>query len=146
VPAGDLYLDMAVAKMPGETGHGSGVGPCDFDQRFGLRSHSDDHAIIEDKPVAGLEHGGLRQIEQELRPSLAHKHDAAPVPLAGVEHDAIGRVIDAPHACAQDLRCPPSIADTVKDIGRDQNRKYLCAIGSTSAGAQVSSSSSAVTS
>ena len=64
----------------------------------------------------------------------------------GIENHAIDGVRGTPCPGAGHLESPLHRANAFEDLGPYQNRKYLCAIGSTSAGAQVNSSPSAVTS
>ena len=73
-------------------------------------------------------------------PLLAGQHDAPPLPVVGIEHDAVERL----PACIS--RRLPMLTVGRRAAFARQNRKYRCAIGSTSAGAQVSSSPSARTS
>jgi hypothetical protein len=118
----------------------------DLDQRLGLRDDGDDGAVVEHEPVAVAQPRDLREVQQEFHAALAGEYHAAAVALVGIENNAIDGVCPAPRARADDLRCPFHRANAFEDLGPDQNRKYLCAIGSTSAGAQVRSSPSAVTS
>ena len=84
---------------------------------------------------------GFSQIEQERRALLAGQHDAPAVAVVGVEHDTVdGRASRIPVP----LRLAPAVTRCIACI--TQNRKYRCAIGSTSAGSQVSNSPSARTS
>jgi hypothetical protein len=62
----------------------------------------------------------------------------SPLPVAGIKHDTIDGFSRVPLARNVDFGGALH--------SRCQNKKYLCAIGSTSAGAQVSSSPLAVTS
>ena len=62
----------------------------------------------------------------------------SPLPVAGIKHDTIDGFSRVPLARNFDFGGALH--------SRCQNKKYLCAIGSTSAGAQVSSSPLAVTS
>ena len=103
-----------------------------------LAGDAHDRAVVEHEAVAVAQRDRLRQVEQEFRAALAGQHDAAAVALAGVEHDAVDRASRASHApAALDLGSRAASCSLL------QNRKYRCAIGSTSAGAQVSSSPSA---
>ena len=69
-----------------------------------------------------------------------------PVPPVRVNHDAIDRIRTAPVGGMHDPRCPLHRRYPLQNPEVRQNRKYLCAMGNTSAGAQVNSSPSAVTS
>ncbi len=136
--------------MPCQARHGGdhvgGVRRRDLDQRLRLGDHGDDGPVIAHKPVAVLQRRRFRQIEQKLRAVLAGEHDPPPIAPVGVEHDAVDGVRRAPCPGAQDLRRPLHGAYALQSLGFHQNKKYLWAIGSTSAGAQVRSSPSAVTS
>jgi hypothetical protein len=70
--------------------------------------------------------------------NASRQHDAPPLPVAGIKQDTIDGFSRVPLACNFDFGGALH--------SRCQNKKYLCAIGSTSAGAQVSSSPLAVTS
>ena len=123
------------------------------------------------QPVAVAQAHRLREVEQELDALLAGQHDAPPIAVAGVEHDAVDRrrcvpiarrfdrgdavhvacharagAHPASHACI--VSAEPMLPGCPASRGRSQEleQKYRCAIGSTSAGAQVSSSPSARTS
>jgi hypothetical protein len=147
--ADDLHFGVAIAEVPGKARQGYGIGSLtsrDFYQRLRLRDDGDGRTVIQQKPVAVAQRCRFREIEQELEPALTGQHDAPAVALIGIEHDPVDGIGRAPRAGAQ-YRCGTLRgADARKDFGRHQNRKYLCAIGSTSAGAQVKSSPSAFTS
>jgi hypothetical protein len=70
--------------------------------------------------------------------------------LVEIQHNGIHRVRDRPGACSQEGKdwgssgCRPR-PPVIFQAGR-QNRKYLCAIGNTLAGSQVSNTPSARTS
>ena len=117
-----------------------------LNQRLGSGDHRDDHAIVEQEPIAVPQRRHFRQIEQKLAATLTGHDDPPPIALVGVEHHLVNGTVHAPRAGAQDLRRPLHGAYTLQDLGFHQNRKYRCAIGSTSAGAQVKSSPSAFTS
>ena len=89
---------------------------------------------------------------------VGHEHDPPAIAIIGIEHDAVDDIGRVPRPGADDPRRSPHAANALKDLcshrrspiglraGSHQNRKYLWAIGNTSAGAQVRSSPSAVTS
>jgi hypothetical protein len=80
----------------------------------------------------------VRQVEQEDEVALGpHRYAAAMAPVVRQEH-GIRRL--------QSLRLRCRLDRYGAQSSHAQNKKYRCAIGSTSAGAQVNSSPSAVTS
>jgi hypothetical protein len=109
----------------------------DLDQRLRLADHPHDRAVIEHQPVAVPQHGGPRQVEQEPRAGLAGHDQTTAVAVVGAQDDAIDEAARVPVAAFPDVEGA---------FHRRQNRKYRCAIGSVSAGAQVKSSPSARTS
>ena len=68
----------------------SGAFGADLDQTFGLSGDQDDRSIVEHQPVAVTQHHRLCEIEQHLHAVLGRKHDPPPLPVVGIEHDAIG--------------------------------------------------------
>ena len=111
----------------------------DLDQRLALAGDTHDGAILEHEAVAVTQRGRVRQIEQECRAALAGQRNPAAMALVGIEHDAVDRRRAVPGASGSD-------SDARRIGSHPQNKKYRCAIGSTSAGAQVKSSPSARTS
>ncbi len=148
--ADDLYLGMAIAEMPCQArrdgGLFGGILRRNLDQRLGPGDHRDDLAVVEQEPVAIAQRHHFRQIEQKLAATLSDHDDPPPIALVGVEYHVVDGVVHAPRADGQNLRRPLHGAYTLRDFRFDQNRKYRWAIGSTSAGAQVKSSPSALTS
>jgi hypothetical protein len=136
--AHDLHLGVAVAEMPGEPRKIVRRRRRNLDQRLGTTDHAHDPAIVEHEAVAVVQHGRPRQIEQERRAAFARQYGAPAMPLIGIERNLI------------DVTCAPLTGwldgDDPRHDSSSQNKKYRCAIGSTSAGAQVMSSPSAVTS
>ena len=135
---------MSVWRLPMcQASRARSCGGCrgDLDQRLGLAGDPHDRAVVEHQPVAVAQRGRLRQIEQERVPPSPVSDDAAAMAVVGIEHDAVDRARLRPSVPAA-LHLRMRVAS---DRSR-QNRKYRCAIGSTSAGAQVSSSPSARTS
>ena len=132
--AGELGRQVAIAEMPGDADQMGGVARTDLGQRFGRRPHRDDAAVLQHQAVAVAKRRRFRQVEQEFETALAGHRQPAAMAVVMVENHRVGGGA-GPMAGGQDLR------------GADhQNRKYRCAIGSTSAGAQVSNSPSARTS
>ena len=130
---------MTIADVPGEPRQLCGLGGRDLDQRLGLAGDAHDRAVVEHQPVAVAQRGGVRQIEQKGEPALGREHHAAAMALARIEHHPVDRRGIVPLSGRPHRACPAHAR-------RRQNRKYRCAMGSTSAGAQVSSSPSARTS
>src|SRR5688500_9851468 len=135
--AHDLHIGVAVAEMPGQADELRSRRSAKLKQWLGLADDSYDRPILKHEPVAVLEHRRCFEIEQETRSRSAGQHDTATMTIAGVKHDAVDCPGGAPRTHPLDLASPLH--------HRYQNKKYRCAIGSTSAGAQVSSSPSAVT-
>ena len=109
---------MAIADVPGEAckgrtqclRHGKG---------FRRRTDLDLPAVFEVQGLAIAKLGSLGEVEQEGLPGVRRQHLAAQVTIR------VGKG-DSPSRCLRESRrlCARS----------DQKRKYLCAIGRTSAG------------
>ena len=136
--ADDLDPGVAVAEMPGEADEFERRLGLDLDQRLGPACNGHDRAVLEHETVAVFQRHRAVEIEQKFRAVLAGEHDAAAMPFVRIEHDAIDGAarVETPRIYRLHRAIPFST----------QNKKYRCAIGSTSAGAQVNSSPSAVTS
>jgi hypothetical protein len=87
--AHDLNIGVAVADMPGEPRKLLRTSRRDLDQCLALAGNQDDGAVIEHKAVAVVQHGRVRQIEQELCAVLAGQHHAATMALIGIEHHPV---------------------------------------------------------
>ena len=74
----------------------SGALRADLDQRLRLPRHHDDRSILQHQPVAVAQHHRLREIEQQPRALLAGQHDAPPLAVVGIEHDAVDRAPNVP--------------------------------------------------
>ena len=57
-------------------------------------------AVVEHDAVAVAQRHGLVEVEQEFRAALALEHDAAAMPVARIEHDAVDRGGGIPEARA----------------------------------------------
>ncbi len=110
-------------------------GRADFEQALGRRLDPDETAVVEDEGIAVIEQDRVGQIEQERGAADAPHGDAAAMPVAVVEHDAV-----------DDLAARQGVAADEGSGAHHQNRKYRWAIGTTSAGSQTKSSPSARTS
>ena len=89
--ADDLHVGVAVAEMPGEPHGIEWAASCNFDQRFLFARHQHDRPVVEHEAVAVAQHQRLGKIEQEFGALFAPEHDAAALPVAGIEHDAVAR-------------------------------------------------------
>lgn len=85
----DLGGDMPVADMPDQALEGMVGGRPDFQQLLGGRLDPDEAAIVEDERVPVVQDGRLGEIEQEGGAADPAHGDAAAMPLAVIEHDAI---------------------------------------------------------
>jgi hypothetical protein len=61
----------------------------DLDQPFSLPGHHDDRSIIQLQPVTVAQRDRLLEIEQQPRAFLSCQHDAPPLAVVGIEHDAV---------------------------------------------------------
>jgi hypothetical protein len=170
--AHDLHIGVPIAEMPRDAHEIAGRRCGNLRQRLRQAAHQHHRAVVHHQTVAVAQRHRLVEIEQHARSFLAVQNDAAPLPVIGVEDNAVdgsggvpgagGRCgCDAVHGANILARRPgrakrePEPKTTSGGYGSphsrgrpetDQNKKYLCAIGSTSAGSQVSSSPSARTS
>ncbi len=128
----DLSGEVAVAEVPGEAEERGRIPGAHLEQGFGAREDFNDPSILKFQSVAGAEQNGLPKVEEADGSVICGDDDPTAVTRVVVEGGVIRRV--PPRARGQD------VDDAL------QNRKYLCAMGNTSAGAQVRSSPSARTS
>ena len=89
--ADDLHVGVAVAEMPGQLHQRERCPRRDLDQRLGLPRHQHDPAIVEHDAVAIAQRYGLVKVQQEFCSAFTLQHNAAAMPVAGVEHDEVGR-------------------------------------------------------
>ena len=167
----DLGGEVAVAEVPGDAGERPLVAAGDLQQPLGRRLDGDDAAVLQAEAVAGGEHRGLGEVEQEAEAASPGQRDATPGAVVVVEADDVGR-LRIPEAGAEELSVSsqqsmhsrrgssdvasglpltPALSPRldrgeVAMRGEVTNKKYRCAIGSTLAGSQVRSSPSARTS
>ncbi len=90
-PVADLDIGMSISEVPGDPHQRERCRCRDLDDRLGLARDPHHRAVIEFKPVAVAKRYGRREIEQESRAAFAGEHDPTPLPVRGVEHDAIDR-------------------------------------------------------
>ena len=86
-----LHLGMAVAEMPGKPRKLAGARGGDLMQRLGLADDAHHGAVVEHQTVAVPQRGRLRQVKQQDGATLGGQHQAAPMALARIEHDAVDR-------------------------------------------------------
>ena len=87
--ADELRIGVAVAEVPCKPHEAERACGADLQERLGQPDHAHDRAVVEHKPVAVLQRGRLRQVEQELCSALAFHHKASPLPIECVEHNMI---------------------------------------------------------
>jgi hypothetical protein len=145
--ADHLHLSVAIADVPGDARQFWRGGGGNLDQVLRLTIYAHDSAVLQEQPVAIAQRGRVREVKQELGAVLAGQHHSPQVTLGSIENDVVNSCCVAPISDGHD---GPSVfhSDVVSmPYRRDhQNKKYLCAIGSTVAGSQVRSSPSALTS
>ena len=71
-------------------------------QRLGLARHQHDRAVVEHDAVAVAQRHRLVEIEQEIGAALALQHDAAAMPVVGIEQHPVDRRGRIPVARAAD--------------------------------------------
>ena len=123
---------MPIAQMPCDPHQFAVVMSMNFQQRLRPRPHPNDAALFQHQAVTVAQPYRLREVNQQIGTSFRGQHDPAAMAAIEVDQHLIGRI--RPGARRQNGGCA------------DQNRKYRCAIGSTVAGSQVSSTPSARTS
>ena len=87
--AHDLNIGVAVSDMPGEPRKLLRTSRRDLDQGLTLADNQDDGAVIEHEAVAVVQHGRVRQVEQELCAPLAAQDHPATMALVGIEHHPV---------------------------------------------------------
>jgi len=98
----------------------------DLSEGFGLAGNQHDPAVVEHDAVAIAQRHGLVEVQQEFCATLALEHDAAAVPVAGIEHDKVGGGGWIPEACAANCPaalhgCLPSAHNGANTINRETN-------------------------
>jgi hypothetical protein len=86
------HLDryMAVAEMPGDAGEMLRIGAADFEQRFRRSDDFDEAAVLQHQRIAAMEPRRRGQIEDEGEPVGTGQRYPPTMPVAVIEHDAIG--------------------------------------------------------
>ena len=128
----NLSREVTIAEVPGEPEERCCVPGSNFKERFSAREDFDDPSILELQSVAVAKQQRLWKIEQAQGSVVGRNGDPTTVARIVVERRLVGRAL--PGSGVQDFD------------DADQNRKYRCAIGNTSAGSQVKSCPSARTS
>jgi hypothetical protein len=98
----DLHVDMPVADVPGESRQRVTVGGGDFDQRLGAADNTYDATVVEHEAIAVSQGRRVRQVEQKGRTLLTGQHNAAALPLVGIEQNLVDRAGAVPMACRPD--------------------------------------------
>ncbi len=132
----EFRRQVPVSKMPGNAHQRVSIRGGDLRQLLQRRQHRHDTAVVQPQPVAILQIGNLRQVQHEGKAITAVQFHAPSSPVLDIQHHTVDRVCGVPGSRFQYLVRAQA----------HQNRKYRCAIGSTSAGSQVSSSPFARTS
>jgi hypothetical protein len=82
---------VAIAEMPGDPNKSGGIGAANFSQWLGGGDDLDDTPVIEGQTVAGPQHHGVRQVEQEGEtPHPGHRHPPA-VAVVIIQNDRVSR-------------------------------------------------------
>ena len=131
------HLDgrVPVAEMPGEPRQVGGIAGARVAHWLRCCPYADDAVVRQRQTIALPETLGARQIEKESLAVVIVEQDAAPMTIGVIEGH--GRHFLLPQ--------PTSRREHGDGAARRQKRKYRCAIGSTEAGSQTSSSPSART-
>jgi len=129
-----LHRQVAVAEVPCDPHKLAFLVRMNLQQFLGLGADLRHAAVVQRQPVAMAQPHCLRQIEHDFGPCFGTEQDAAAVASVVVDQDTMGGRRGIPGADRQYLSTP------------HQKRKYRCAIGSSMAGSQVSSTPSARTS
>jgi hypothetical protein len=82
---------MAIAEMPGDPDQGGGIGAPNFGQWFGGGDDFDDAPVVERQTVAGPQHHGVRQVEQEGEAAHSGHRHATAVAVVIIENDRVSR-------------------------------------------------------
>jgi hypothetical protein len=89
----DLGRRMAVADMPGDTGHAEGIFSRDLEQFLWSGAHANQTPIFQLQSIAIANHRGLVEIEQQIEALLALQRDAALLALIVIERDGIDDLV-----------------------------------------------------
>lgn len=128
----NLRCKMSIAEVPREAKERCRILGPHLKKRLVASKDFDNAAILKPEAVAVAKQRGLRQIQKALGSMVRRDDDPAAMARIVVEGRLVRRAL--PGARVKDF------------YDADQNRKYLCAMGKTSAGSQVSNSPSARTS
>ena len=136
----NLHRQVPVSEVIGEAREVARFANADFRQRFRRGDDFDETAVFQHERVAATQHHRLRKIEQKFEPVGAFHGDAPTMTLIEIEHNRISGPGLPGALRADEIRSNHNASREAL-----QNRKYLCAMGSTSAGSQASRTPSAVT-
>ena len=81
---------MPIAQVPGDAHERGRVGAANLRQTFGCGDDFDDAPVLQRQAVAGAQHHGFGQIEQEGEPAHAGHGDAAAIAVFIIEDDRVG--------------------------------------------------------
>ena len=94
---------MAIAEMPGEARERCRVAAAHLDQVLFGGLHLDEAALLQLQAVAGMQHDGLDQIEQEIEPAVAQHAQAPAIAVVEQQGDGVAALGGRPVAGAQDV-------------------------------------------
>ena len=81
----------------------AGVAAAHLDQVLLGRLDLDEAALLQLQAVAGVQHDGLDQVEQEIEPAIAQHAQAAAIAVVEQQGDGVGALRGRPVAGAQDF-------------------------------------------
>ena len=94
---------MAIAEMPGDARERGGVAAAHLDQVLLGRLDLDEAALLQLQAVAGVQHDGLDQVEQEVEAAIAQHAQAAAIAVVEQQGDGVGALGRRPVAGAHDF-------------------------------------------
>jgi hypothetical protein len=87
--AEQLDRQMPVAEVPGDSHQLRRAVGVDFKERFRLRDHADDPAVLQLEAIAVAQANGVREVDQDLAAGLRLHYKPPPVTAIEVDQDAI---------------------------------------------------------
>lgn len=127
---------MPIADMPGHTCRLDQTMAAQISDSFVGGDHPDEAAIVQQQSISVCQSNGLIEIELNSPIIIGAQPDPTAMTIVIIERHAGGFLI----------RWPIARFENTCGATNHQNRKYRCAIGSSTAGSQVSNSPSARTS
>jgi hypothetical protein len=86
----DLYRQMPIAEMIGQTHDLARIRAGDLDEFLGQSEHFDETSVLQHQSVAAAQSRRLRQVDQEFEAACSLHRDVPAMARLGVEHDDIG--------------------------------------------------------